>query len=52
VQNEISQHNIVEKGMMLTKVSLDPDGVVESTINWTIDNYLYDKLCQEMEDDI
>jgi hypothetical protein len=51
VHNEISQHNIVEKGMMMVKVSVDPHGVVESTINWTIGNYLYDKLCQEMEDD-
>jgi len=52
VQNQISQHNVVEKGMMMARVSLDPHGVVESTISWSIDNYLNDKLYQEMEDDI
>jgi len=51
LQNEISQHNIVEKGLVLFQVLIDPHSVVDSTIEWTIDNYWYDKICQEMERD-
>ena len=38
--NEINQHNIVKKGLILFQSIVDQKSVVESTINQTIDNYI------------
>jgi hypothetical protein len=41
--HKISQHNIVEKGLVLFQIMVDPHSVVESTIRWAIDNYIDEK---------
>ena len=52
LQNEISQHNIVEKGLVGLQLLIDPKSVVESTISWSIDNYINEKYIAEMEESI
>ena len=52
VHNKISQHNIVEKGLVGIQILIDPKSVVESTISWSIDNYINEKYIAEMEESI
>ena len=40
VHNEIVQHNIVEKGLILFQCMVDRKSVIESTISQTIDNHI------------
>lgn len=40
IRNEIVQHNIVEKGLILFQSMVDRKSVVESTISQAIDNYI------------
>jgi hypothetical protein len=48
--NKISQHNIVETGVVLIQVLIDPKSVVESTISWTIDNYIERKYFESLKE--
>ena len=49
--NEISQQfNIVETGVVLIQVLIAPKYVVESTISWTIDNYVDRKYFEELKE--